>query len=356
MRRLIRHSFFLLLSCSLFFSCERGKQGDYSLPKFKREFSREFEIFGQELDLPLVSSIRIYKDYLILLGQNPWTRQYLQVVDKKTGTIVFSSVARGRGPGEVKFTPWLSLRDQECYLYEPDLQSTHIYDLEKILQGEVGFCRTIQEENTGFAPVGVFYGTGGKVVFSNESPTPRDSSWVVPRIILDKNEERYTYNDYPVPDRVRTWWMYMTPYLTFSPDFSKMAVVPAYGAILERFDLSKGITLMGADRFIEPDFTLKGTGPDFVGHAVPYGFSTLTSTNDRIYAGMVAEVVSGEGTRRLEYPLFPVLAVFDWEGHPLVKIRNSLNIKCLGYDETEGVVYAILNDADGNIHLGRMKI
>ena len=356
MRRLIRMSFFLLLSCSLLFSCGQGKQEEYSLPKFKQEFSREFEIFGQDLDLTRVSSIQSYRDYLILMGYDAWTKKYLQIVDKQTGAILFASVAQGRGPGEVMLLPWMSLVGQECYLYDRSLQVAHIYDIEKVLQGEVGYCRTIQEREGDVSPIGVFYGQTGRVRFSNESFIQRDSSQVVSRIILDQDSGRQIYNEYPVPDRVRSYWMYMTPYLTFSPDFSKMAVVPAYGAILERFDLSEGISLMGADRFIEPDFTLNGTNPDFNAHAIPFGFSTVTSTNDRIFAGMVAEAVSGTGTRKIKFPLFPVLAVFDWEGHPLIKIRNSLSIECVGYDETEGVVYAILNDADGNSHLGRMKI
>ena len=356
MHRLINYIFPLLLSCSLFFSCGQGEQGDYSLPKFKQEFSREFEIIGQEMDLTRVASIQCYKDYLVLLSLDPWTQKYLQIVDKKTGTILQSSVARGRGPGEVLPTPWLSLIGQECILYDRSLQGAHVYDLEKILQGEVGFCRTIQERESDVSPIGVFYGPTGKVRFSNESFIQRDSSRTVSRIILEQDAKRYIYNEYPVPDRVRSYWMYMTPYLTFSPDFSKMAVVPAYGAILERFDLSEGISLLGTDRFIEPDFMLKGTSPDFSDHAIPYGFTNLTSTNDRIFVGMVGEVVSGSGTRNLEFPHFPILAVFSWDGKPLMKVRNSLSIECLGYDETEGVVYAILNDADGNRHLGRMKI
>ena len=356
MHWLKRNVFFFLLSCLFLLSCEQGKQGEYSIPIFKQEFKREFEIIGQELDLGRVSSITSYKGNLILVGQNRWTRQYLQVVDKKTGKILHSSVAFGRGPGEVLTQPWYSQVGQECYLYDPALEATQVYDLEKILQGGVGYGRTIRELNPEVSPLGIFYGPEGKVYFSNESFTQRDSSRTVSRIILEHGLTRFTYNEYPVSDRVRTWWMYMTPYLTFSPDFSKMAVVPAYGAILERFSLAGGISLLGADRFIEPDFILKNNNPDFSEHAIPYGFSNLTSTNERIIVGMVEDVVSGTGTRNQEFPRFPVLAVFDWNGRPLIRIRNSLNIECLGYDEEEDVIYAVARDIEDSRYLGRMKL
>ena len=357
MRTISKYSVFLLLSCLLAFSCEQRKnKEEYSLPKFKQEFTREFEILGSELELGLVSSIKTYKDYLILLGQNRWTKQYLQIIDKKTGEIIHGSAAFGRGPGEVLHPNRLSMIGQECYVYDPSSDVAQVYDVEQILRGEVGYIRTIRDLDIPPFTVGCFYGPGARLIFRNETFIQREGSQPMPRIILDLDEAQYTYDEYPVPDRVRSYWMYMTPYLTISPDFSKMAVVPAYGAILERFSLSGGITLMGVDRFIAPDFTIVGTNPDFSEHAIPYGFTNLTSTNDKIFVGMVGEVVSGLGTRSLEYPHFPILAVFDWEGHPLVGVRNSRNIECLGYDEEDGMVYAVLRDSDNERYLGKMRI
>lgn len=360
MRRRLLNTLIFLFFCSCVFSCRPEKQADgYSMPRFKVEATQEFEIIGLELDLSRVSSVKAYKNYLILLGQNRWTKQFLHVIDKKTGAIVHSSVALGRGPGEVLSTPWLSLVGQECYLYDQVLDVTQVYDLEKILQGEVGYSRTIRDLEGPSFTIGYFYGPEGRVILRNESFMQRDSSQTRPRIILDLNETRYTYNEYPVTDRVRSYWMYMTPYLTISPDFSKMAIVPAYGAILERFSLSDAITLKGVDRFIAPDFSLNGTNPDFSERGVPVGFTNLTSTNDRILVGMVGEVVSDLGSRKTPeqmFPLFPVLAVFDWEGRPLVRVRNSMNIECPGYDEEESVVYAVVLDAKGSRFLGRMKL
>ena len=357
MRTISKYSVFLLLSCLLAFSCEQRKnKEEYSLPKFKQEFTREFEILGSELELGLVSSIKTYKDYLILLGQNRWTKQYLQIIDKKTGKIIHSSVAFGRGPGEVLGPRCLSIIGQECFLYDWSSDVIQVYDLERILQGEVGYCRTIQDLDVPPSTVGCFYGPAGRLVFRNESFIQQEGYQPIPRIILNLDETQYTYDEYPVLDRVRSYWMYMTPYLTISPDFSKMAVVPAYGAILERFNISGGISLMGVDRFISPDFAIVGTNPDFSEHAIPFGFTNLTSTNEKIFIGMVDKVVSGTGTQSLEYPHFPVLAVFDWNGRPLVRVRNSMNIECLGYDEREGVAYAVLRNAEDARYLGKMKI
>ena len=358
-RNLLPDTLILLLSCSLFFSCGQGKQNEeYSLPRFKQEFTREFEILGSELDLGLVSSIKTYKDYLILLGQNRWTKQYLQIIDKKTGEIIHSSAAFGRGPGEVLMPKWLSLIGQECYLYDPSSDVAQVYDLEQILQGEVGYSRTIRELDIPPFTVACFYGPGGRVVFRNETFIQREGSQPMPRIILDLDEAQYTYDGYPVPDRVRSYWMYTQPHLTISPDFSKMAVVPEYGAILERFSLSGGISLMGVDRFIAPDFAIKDTNPSF-SENFPLGITSITSTNDKIIVGMVGEDLSGLGIREvseLKSPLFPYLAVFDWNGRPLVRVRNSMNIECLGYDEEDGMVYAVLRDSDNTRYLGKMRI
>lgn len=345
----------LLLSILCLYSCEQ-RQDEYSIPKFKKELSKEFELLGKELEFGSVSSIGLYKDYLILIALDSRTSRFLHIVDKRTGEFIFSTAALGRGPGEVSNTPYMSLVWQECYLYDRMSQVTQVYDLELVLKGEIGFSRTIQERALTFPPTGVYYGPEGKVVFSNESFIQRDSSMTESRIIFDNGAAQYTYNEYPIPDRVRTWYMYMTPHLAFSPDFSKMAVVPAYGAILERFSLSGGISLMGTDRFVEPDFTIKGNRPDFSEHAIPYGFTNLTCTNNKILVGMVGEVVSGLGTRKLDFPHFPIIAVFDWNGRPLIKVRNSLNIECLAYDENEEVVYAVIRDSEDLSYLGKMKI
>lgn len=115
---------------------------------------------------------------------------------------------------------------------------------------------------------------------------------------------------------------------------------------------------MGVDRFIAPDFAIKDTNPSF-SENFPLGFTSITSTNDKIIVGMVGEDLSGLGIREvseLKSPLFPYLAVFDWNGRPLVRVRNSMNIECLGYDEEEGVVYAVLRNAEDARYLGKMKI
>ena len=284
-------------------------------------------------------------------------RETTIIWDKKTGEIIRSTAQEGRGPGELLFHPSVSLVGNECYLYDRQLEVTQIYDLDKVLQGDNGYVGTLLELATPFT-VGVYHGPGDRtLVFSNESFIQRDSSRAVTRIVYEKGTERYDYNEYPVPDRERTWSMYMTPYLTFSPDFTKMAITPAYGGIVERFDLSDGITLLGVDKFVEPDFDVKGGMAEYsVERPLPICFSGLASSNERIFAAM-----DEKGAWRIpsEDPRdhhMTVVAVFDWEGHPLMRIRTSSHIDYLAYDEAEGVLYAVLSDADNVLHIGKMKI
>ena len=345
-----------LLSCSCLSSCEQGRQEEFSLPKFKKEYTREFDLLGSELEYGWVGFLCPYKNYLVVVAEDPWIGKYLHIIDKGSGKVAYSAASGGRGPGELLGTPSASMVGGECFLYDRQARITHVYDIEKILQGENGYCRSISEDEVSFPPVGVFYGVDGKVVFSNRTFAQIDSTRIVPRIILDKGGSQSAYDEYPISDVIRTWHMYNQAHLTFSPDFSKMAVAPAYGGILERFSFVGGVSLMGADRFVAPDFVIKRNNPDFRNYAIPYGLSGLTSTNEKIFAGMVAEVVSGQGTRELEFPRFPILAVFDWAGRPLMRVRNSMNIECLGYDEEEGVIYAVIRDAENSRYLGKMKI
>lgn len=346
----------VLLGCFFAVSCRQADRQEYVFPKFEKEFAQEFELVGPELYLEGAYSIHPYGDCLIIISHDESTSMFLHVWDKKTGEIIRSAVPNGRGPGELLFPPRVTLIGNECYLYDPQQKVTQVYDLDRILRGENGYLWTLLEQVKAFTQ-GVYHGTDDRaVVFSNESFVQQDSSRAVTRIVFEKGTERHAYNEYPVEDRARSWWMYMTPYLTISPDFTKMAVAPAYGAILERFELSDGISLMGADRFIKPDFMLNGNNPDFSHYAIPFGFSGLASSNDRIFAGMVKEAVSGQGSRNLEFPVCPMLAVFGWDGRPLMRIRTSFQIDELAYDEAEGVLYAVLRDADRISYIGKMKI
>ena len=353
-------AFFLTLSllcCSFAVSCRQGDKGKYALPRFEKEFTQEFELVGQELDFGGVCSIYPYGDYLLLGAYDARTLKYLHVMDKNTGEIIQSAVHEGRGPGEMLFHPSVSLVGPECYLYDRVGKVTQIYDLEMILQGENGYLGTLLE------PVGpfvrdVYHGSEDRTVFfSNESFVQQDSSRLSPRIVLEKGTEHYEYDEYPFPDRQRTWSMYNTPYLTISPDFTKMAVAPAYGGILERFDLSDGISLLGADKFVEPDFDVRNGMAVFTEERpLPICFAGLSSTNDRIFAAMDekgAWWLIPDGSRDHH---MTVVAVFDWDGHPLMRIKNSRHIDSLAYDEAEGVLYAILCDTDGVLHVGKMNI
>ena len=338
-------------------SCKQADSREYVLPEFEKEITQEFELVGPELDYG-VCHIYSYADYLILSAHDIRTKQFVHIWDKNTGEIIQSTAQEGRGPGELLFPPVVSRVGNECYLYDRRQDVTQIYDLDKVLQGENGYVGTLLELVNPFT-VGVYHGPGDRtLIFSNETFLQRDSSVIVSRLILDQGVDRYEYNEYPVPDRERTWAMYTTtPCLTFSPDFTKMVIAPAYGGILERFDLSDGISLLGVDKFVEPDFDVRGGMPDFSAERpLPICFTGLDSTNDRIFVAMDEKDAWWIGRDNSRENHMTVVGVFDWEGHPLMRIKNSRHIESLAYDEEEGVLYAVLSDADGVLHIGWMKL
>lgn len=347
----------LSLLCSFAVSCRQGDGPEYALPKFEKEIAKEFEIVGPELDYG-VCHIYSYADYLILDAHDMRTNQFLHIWDKKTGEIIHSTAREGRGPGELLFRPVVSRVGHECYLYDRQQDVTQVYDLDKVLQGENGYLWTLLETVNTFT-IGVYHGPGDRaLIFSNDTFLQLDSSRTVTRIVLEKDAERYAYNEYPVPDRERTWAMYMTtPFLTISPDFTKMVIAPAYGGILERFDLSDGISLLGVDKFVEPDFDVKGGMADFSAERpLPICFTGFAATNDRFFAAMDEKGAWWIGGNDSREGHMTVVGIFDWEGHPLMRIKNSRHIESLAYDEEEGVLYAVLSDAENVLHIGRMDL
>ena len=352
MRSFIRCLALLLLAGPLFCSCRPKDPDGYLYPKFGKTFSGEFDIVAP-LDYRLVRSIFTYKDYIGLIctdGVNPFV---LHLVDKKTGEIVADAVTEGRGPGEMLMPSQVSVDGNLCYLFDGMSLETQVYDLDRILQGEYGYCWTRMKEDLPWPPTDVRWSSERELIFSNRSPVQKDSTRVPSRIVLDVDGRRYSYDEYPVPDPSRNWVMFTQPSLTVSPDFTKLAVAPGTGGILEMFDLlDDGIRLRGIGRYLEPDFPIKNNWYDFSGGdlVLPYFFSDLASSDGRIYCGMEAEERQGKR------PGFPYLAVFDWDGRPLLRVKNSLRIENVAYDVSEDAVYAVLGDAEQSLFVGKMDM
>ena len=348
MRRLLPLSLLVLLSCG-----GREEAGEYAFPKFDREERREFELITPELaPLSRVADLAVYGDYLAVVSLDLRDGGFLHLIDKRTGERVGSTAAYGRGPGELLSTPWIWIAGHECSLYDRMTQNTLVYDLDALLRGEPSYLRTLPARTIPF-PVAVFQGADRTLIFTNRSERA-DPSLRQTRIVLEHASGEVEYDEYPLDEWVKTWNMYNTPELALSPEFDRLAVAPALGGILERFEVSESeIRLLGADRYVAPDFETEGsslTGSDY-----PFCFSALAASEDRIYAGMVDEDIPPLGRPGLA--AIPVLAVFDWSGRALYRARTSVRqIESVAYDASENTVYASVCDDDGLRYLGKMKL
>ena len=354
------HGCILLLSLLALLSCGGGREeaGEYVFPKFDWEERREFELITPELaPLSRVGDLAVYGDYLAVVSLDLRDGGFLHLIDKRTGERVGSTAAYGRGPGELLSTPQMRISGHECNLYDRVAQKTQVYDLDALLAGEPSFLRTRPSHLLWHSPTGVFEQEDRAVALTNRSPLATALYQEDARLVLETESDTFEYDEYPIDDLERTWFMYMTPYMAVSPDFDRLAVVPAHGGIVERFELSEdGIRLLGVDRFMAPDFEVKNGERVFSDERpLPTCFSGLAASEERIFAGMVDEDIPPRGRPGLS--AIPVLAVFDWSGRALYRARTSVRqIESVAYDASENTVYASVCDDDGRRYLGKMKL
>ena len=86
------------------------------------------------------------------------------------------------------------------------------------------------------------------------------------------------------------------------------------------------------------------------------GISSLVSTDDYIIASMSDgktpdDIVVEKGLLRSPYICF-----MDWNGKGIFRVHTDYDIVRLTYDLSEKVVYAVIKDKEGVLHLGRMDM
>lgn len=352
----LEKSIVILCLISILYGCVPRRESDYRMPVFEQELAIAPVQLCELSEYNYIHSISVCGDYLVMVAYNLRTEQYLHLVDKKTGEIIRSTGSRGRGPGELMGVPELSCDSGKIFLYDRVSRKTNVYDIEKLLLGLSSYIETIQENNPPLCSM--LYGPGGKrLLIDNESYTKQDTI-TKPRIVLFNGAHISTYEQYPLEDRRKTWFMYSSPDITVSPDFKKMAIAPTGaggGAILERFDMTDRIRIRGIDNMIPVDFEVeKG---DIVETANSmYGFNNLTSTERRIYGGMVDPGISLKEIREKKGYIFPYVVEFDWNGKAIRRFRLHYNVENLAVEKDGSVLYIVYGDKNRNNYLGRIAL
>ena len=352
----LEKSIVILCLISILCGCVTRRESDYRMSVFEQDLAITPEQLCELSDYNYRHSISVCGDYLIMVAYNLRTEQYLHLVDKKTGEIIRSTASRGRGPGELMSVPELSCDSGKIFLYDRVSRKTNVYDIEKLLLDLNSYIESIQENNPPLCCM--LYGPGGKrLLIDNESYTKKDTI-TKPRIVLYNGAHISTYEQYPLEDRRKTWFMYSSPDITVSPEFKKMAITPTGaggGAILERFDMTDKIRIRGIDYMIPVDFEVERGEIVETANSM-YGFNNLTSTERRIYGGMTDPEISLSEIREKKDHLFPYVVEFDWNGKAIRRFRLHYNVENLAVEKDGRILYIVYSDKDHINYLGRIPL
>lgn len=206
----------------------------------------------------------------------------------------------------------------------------------------------------------IFRAGGRRIDINNVSHLKRGVSEDSRIEILDEEGELISsYDDYPYfKEDEQRWIAYNEAKVSVSPDKDKMVIATPWGAIMELFDLSGGSISLNAVRYmLPPEFDSSGNLYMNIGEDMMDCFADVYAADDKVYGAF-------GGDERLEsYFRLPVerrgglyrnVVIFSWNGDGLEKIRTDCQIERLCVDK-EGTVYAVLCDAYGRVHLGRLK-
>lgn len=202
----------------------------------------------------------------------------------------------------------------------------------------------------------------GVLYIGSESYLYRDTSSVNRMEYCARNGDVLSvWNEFPeIDDDRKRFIMYYQDRVTLSPDETRMAIATSLGGIPEIFSLDDGIIENTATKyFTEPDFDVKENGGYSFNENTVESFNDLTSNEDKIYAVFGGRILLKENFAKPVEDrdlVYTSIAVFDWKGSPEKIIHTDYRIEKICLDEEENMLYAVVNDIEGNAWIGRISI
>lgn len=333
----------LLLVCLQ--GCDgHAKDGDLV---FKEVRQGQVELCSSPFFYDTIKDLYVLNDCFVVVGFSRANERFIHVFDKNTGKYKDSFVDRGRSGDEL-----LSVTD--TYLSENDL---NIWDAE---QKMLSLCNITDVAKTVYlplskheAPVKAFYPyilTNGEraVLIGNASFIENAPINDKPRLLFVDmvSGKQESYNDYPLTDRFKTWWMYMQPVLAADSNMKRLAILSNcyYGCIMELFDLSAiSIRCTHTRVLVPPSFegTANGVTP---GEDLRYGAINAVCTDEYVIVAYDGETrVAEKGAD----PFFNKILWFDWTGPPVRKLVIDKSVKYLCIDKQD--LYALAGNDEGDV-------
>ena len=353
-----------MLFCLLVSSCSVKNRARYELPEFSSESEGVFEVLTDTLyGFSAISDIAVYEDKVIVSAVNLESGKCIHVFDKNTGNLLVSTLNSGRGPKELLYSLNCNFNQNRGIMtfYDALVAKKLWFQVDSLLNDGLSAVN----EQPFIAPKWnrhIVDLEDATLYMGSESYLYRDTSKVSRMELCDgSGNVLSSWNEFPVIDDDRKRFnMYYQDRIAVSPDETHLAVATTLGGILEIFSLKDNIIRnVTTEYFIEPDFAVNENGGYSFNDNTVDSFNDIYATDNRIYA------VFGVGVRLKENFAKPLdeqeliytdIAAFDWEGTPERLIHTDYRIEKLCLNEDADMLYAIVNDIEGNAWLGRIKL
>lgn len=338
------------------------QKSEYSFPGFKETAEAEFEVISDELfGLNAISDITVRGSKIIVCSVSLEDGKIMHLYDKGNVGPPMHILNYGRGPKELLFASNISFSHVTGTMtFSDNLAAKQVnVNVDVLAERGLDAVDEVQWQVPRWNVHNLKLEKGNLLTY-NIGYLQRDTSKVMRLEMRDRYGNILSaYNEFPVIDNDRKrFMMYTNEIIAVSPDEEKMAIASSLGGILETFSLKNGeIRNKATKYFIEPDFSIEGNRYNY--DNLLDCFSDLYAEDDVIYAAYGGEVRMSENRNRPpeEQSLsYRNIAVFDWEGRALKKIRTDYRIERLCLDKGENTIYAVIKDTEGRAYIGRIRL
>ena len=356
-----RISLFVVMAAALFAAaCNSSKEIEYGKPVFKEESSGKFEILTGKPFWGGVPQLFEYRDLLAVVAceETKPTNTWLHIFDKQ-GNRLSDLICVGRGPKEIIgiiAAGSYMVRDT-IFMFDYFGHKVVKVDMSKVLTDSTlaykGF--PFEKEQYLYSSYSVCGGNtlNYYAIFTKPGAKKSENSH---RFVLKNPQGAVvsTLDDNPleVYPEIRYDMEVGQAWRNLSPDGKHLAIAFGFGAILETYNMEKGIRQESVSYFVKPEAESHNGLMRHTEKTI-MGFNGLSSSNEMIFSSYDGETrIEGSKNKKL---LFTKIAVFDWKGHPLRVIDTDYRIESVCYDKAEDTFYAVLSDIERNTYLGKMK-
>ncbi len=291
-----------------------------------------------------------YESYIVMFGR--FHGGFVQVVDKESGAIVCSGIPHGRGPGELVGAEFADLNPQTgtMTIVDGDTHQILSFNIDDFIAGRFKAARKPAEP---FACQ--VFELDREHTLCDHLVTYTSTVYGVPdrlSVLRKDGTKTAVYNEFPIMDTVRNYnfIIYQQRRASLSPDRTKLAMgTITRRTFFETFDIGK--------TRIVPRSQQLHSGP--ADYSIRLPFEKWTGGFLSVYAGDELVVAATDDfTEKPDRKIYNNLCVFDWDGHPIKRIRmeGCKCIEALCLDSDGRTVYAVMQDDNGFYYFARTEI